>query len=59
MIEDKESTINNLSTIMSVICFNAKYNQNCNSDNIYRVNDWNEVKEIIDSIKEAKKRTII
>ena len=51
MFEDKPSTIVELSEYIPVICFNAPYNENIEGDNIYRVYDWNEVCNIVDSLK--------
>ena len=36
MIEDKVENINNISKNIPVICFNARYNKECNEENIYR-----------------------
>ena len=52
MIEDKPDTIINLSNYIPVICFNAPYNENIESKNIYRVFNWNEVYDQINDIFE-------
>lgn len=43
MIEDKVENINNISTIIPVICFNAAYNKVCKGENIFRAYTWYDV----------------
>lgn len=43
MIEDKAENINNISKNIPVICFNARYNKQCNGKNIYRCYSWYDV----------------
>lgn len=43
MIEDKVENINNISTIIPVICFNAGYNKSCIGNNIYRAYTWYDI----------------
>ena len=40
MIEDNEENINKLSKKIPILCFDARYNQNCIGKNIYRVYSW-------------------
>ena len=47
MIEDKVDNINKISKVIPVICFNAGYNEKCSGKNIYRVNSWNEIYDVI------------
>ncbi|OPZ76384.1 MAG: hypothetical protein BWY78_01389 [Alphaproteobacteria bacterium ADurb.Bin438] len=43
MIEDKASHVMKISKIMPVLCFDAKYNQECFGENIIRVYSWYDV----------------
>ena len=43
MIEDKVENINNISKIIPVICFNARYNKMCSGKNIFRAYTWYDV----------------
>lgn len=43
MIEDKPKNINNISTKIPVICFNAGYNEECNGNNIIRCYSWYDI----------------
>ena len=43
MIEDNVENINNLSKIIPVICFDAKYNKICKGKNIFRAYTWYDV----------------
>lgn len=43
MIEDKVENINNISKIIPVICFNARYNKMCSGKNIFRAYSWYDV----------------
>lgn len=43
MIEDKVENINSISKVMPVICFDAKYNQECHGSNIYRTYTWYDI----------------
>ncbi len=51
MIEDKVENIKKISTRIPVICFNASYNRNCKSDNIYRAYAWYGIYELISNGK--------
>ena len=51
MIEDKESTINELSKYIHVLCFDAPYNQKAEGKNITRVYSWYDILKNIDIIK--------
>lgn len=43
MIEDKVDNINKISTKLPVICFNARYNENCFGKNIIRCFSWYDI----------------
>ena len=43
MIEDSPKNINELSKIISVICYNTQYNQNCQGNNIIRCYSWYDI----------------
>ena len=43
MIEDKVDNINKISTKIPVICFNARYNEECKGENIFRVYTWYDI----------------
>lgn len=43
MIEDKVENINKISTKIPVICFDARYNQECKGFNITRVYSWYDI----------------
>lgn len=47
MIEDKKENIEKISKIAKVICLDAKYNQDCQGQNIYRAYNFNDVYNII------------
>lgn len=47
MIEDKKSTLLEIKEHIPVICFDAPYNRNIDSNNLYRVSNWDEVLKII------------
>ena len=51
MIEDKVENINNVSTIIPVICFHAGYNKACKGQNIYRVYNWYDIYNLISNGK--------
>lgn len=51
MIEDKVENINNISKNIPVICFNARYNKECNGKNIYRCYSWYDVYDKIKNIE--------
>lgn len=53
MIEDEQHYIQEISKTIPVIVFQAIYNQNCTGKNIYPVNNWNEVYDIIIKRKEG------
>ncbi len=50
MIEDSISNIEQLKDYMKIICFDAKYNQSYDNNKIYRVNNWDDVYNIINQI---------
>lgn len=43
MIEDKPENINTISKHIPVICFNARYNEQCNGKNIIRCYSWYDI----------------
>ena len=43
MIEDKVDNINKISKHIPVICFDARYNQECKGKNIYRCYSWYDI----------------
>lgn len=43
MIEDKVDNINNISKIIPVVCFDARYNKVCAGGNIFRAYTWYDV----------------
>lgn len=43
MIEDKAENINNISKIIPVVCFDARYNKACTGENIFRAYTWYDV----------------
>ena len=47
IIEDNAENITALSQTTKVLCFDAAYNRECMGENIQRVRDWEEVREII------------
>lgn len=56
MIEDKVENINNVSTKIPVICFNAGYNKICSGKNIYRAYSWYDIYNLISGGKICKKK---
>lgn len=58
MIEDKVENINNISKTIPVICFNARYNKECNGKNIYRCYSWYDVYNKIKDIENRNKIVI-
>lgn len=54
MIEDKVENINNISKNIPVICFNARYNKECNGKNIYRCYSWYDVYNKIKDIENRR-----
>ncbi len=51
MIEDKVDNINTISKQIPVICFDARYNQECNGKNIYRCYSWYDIYNKIQNIR--------
>ena len=51
MIEDKVDNINKISKYIPVICFDARYNQECKGKNIYRCYSWYDIYAKIVRIK--------
>lgn len=43
MIEDSPKNINQLSTILPIVCFDTSYNRNCQGNNIYRCYSWYDI----------------
>jgi len=43
MIEDTVNNIVSISKIIPVICFDTRYNQNCQGDNITRCYSWYDI----------------
>lgn len=56
MIEDKVENINNVSTKIPVICFNAGYNKICSGKNIYRAYSWYDIYNLMSGGKICKKK---
>lgn len=54
MIEDKVENINNISTVIPVICFHAGYNKQCKGRNIYRAYNWYDIYNLINGGKICK-----
>lgn len=50
MIEDNPNNINNLSSILPIICYHAGYNQNCVGDKIIRCYSWYDIYRTIKDI---------
>lgn len=51
MIDDEPQNINAISEIIPVIVFDELYNKNCLGKNISKVNNWNEIYNIIKEIE--------
>lgn len=51
MIEDKVDNINTISEKIPVICFDARYNQECKGKNVYRCYSWYDIYNQIEEIK--------
>lgn len=51
MIEDKVDNINAISEKIPVICFDARYNQECKGKNIYRCYSWYDIYNKIRNIQ--------
>ena len=49
MIEDKASTLLDIKEHIPVICFDAPYNRNIDTKNLFRVRNWKEVKKILEN----------
>ncbi len=58
MVEDSPKNIKDLSEYIEVICMNAKYNQGISNPHIHRVNNFEEVYEVIKSLKEKIKKDL-
>lgn len=43
MIDDSVDNVNNISTIIPVICFDARYNKECKGKNIIRCYSWYDI----------------
>lgn len=54
MIEDKVDNINEISSLIPVICFHAGYNKECKGKNIYRVYNWYDIYNLINGGKICK-----
>ncbi len=50
MIEDHHDLAVELSAYLPVILFSYPYNQHVDAPNITRVNDWNQVKQLLDAV---------
>jgi len=50
MIEDKPKNVKELSTVMPVICFDARYNQKCKGRNIIRCYSWYDIYDKIKNL---------
>lgn len=55
MIEDKVGNINKISKCIPVICFDARYNQECKGKNIYRCYSWYDIYAKVKNIKKNNK----
>ncbi len=55
MIDDEPQNINAVSEIIPVIAFREMYNEGCEGDNIIKVDNWNEIYNIINKRKEGIK----
>ncbi len=51
LVDDEPQNIQSVSNIIPVIAFEGPQNINCNGDRIIKVNDWNEVYELINKYK--------
>lgn len=51
MIEDWDKVAKEVSTKIPVLCFNCKYNESLQGENITRVYSWNDIYQKINSIK--------
>jgi uncharacterized HAD superfamily protein len=47
MIDDEVASIEAISPITKVICYDVSYNRECEGENIFRARDWGEVEKII------------
>lgn len=56
MIEDSKKNINDLSSSLPVICFDARYNQSCKGKNIFRCYTWYDVYFKIHEIKRKNEK---
>lgn len=54
LIDDETHNINSVSEIIPVIAFEAKHNEECQGNNIIKVNTWNEVYKIIKQMERKK-----
>lgn len=50
MIEDNPNNINELSSIVPVICYNTTYNKDCSNDKIFRCYSWYDIYKKIKEI---------
>ncbi len=50
MIEDNPNNINELSSIVPVICYDTNYNRDCLNDNIFRCYSWYDIYKKITEI---------
>ena len=51
MIEDNPNNINQLSSVVPIICYNAGYNRECIGDKITRCYSWYDIYRTIQNIK--------
>lgn len=51
MIEDSPNNINQLSSVVHIICYNAGYNRECIGDKITRCYSWYDIYRTIQNIK--------
>lgn len=54
MIEDNAKNIKAISKIIPVICYNARYNMNCEDNNIIRCYSWYDIYYKLRKIKDEK-----
>ena len=50
MIDDEPININAIAPIAKAICYDTTYNQDCEGENVFRAQDWDEVYEFINDI---------
>lgn len=56
MIEDSPSQIDNISKSIKVICFDARYNQKVQGENVFRAYSWHDVLNTVTDLKKKNKK---